>query len=127
LVNENIENVLVTGTLKDVEELISIANIGVLLTRFEGISNAVMECMVLKKPIIVTGHGGTKELVSHGESGYILSNNDLMGIQKKLLYLIDNQHIADEFGKKGLSIIEEKFSIKKMGSEFIDLYISLAH
>ena len=127
LVNENIENVLVTGAVKEVEQLISIANIGVLFTSFEGISNAVMEYMALKKPVIVTGHGGTKELVSHGESGYILSNDDLMEIEKKLLYLIDNQPIADEFGKKGLSIIEEKFSINKMGSEFIDVYNSLAH
>lgn len=127
LVNENIENVLLTGPVKEVEQLIGIANIGVLFTPFEGISNAVMEYMALKKPVIVTGHGGTKELVSHGESGYILSNDDLPEIEKKLLYLIDNQHIADDFGKKGLSIIEERFSINKMGSEFIDVYKSLAY
>jgi glycosyltransferase involved in cell wall biosynthesis len=127
LVNENIDNVLVTGAVKEVEQLISIANIGVLFTHFEGISNAVMEYMALKKPVIVTGYGGTKELVRHGESGYILSNDDLHEIEKKLLYLIDNQRIADDFGKKGFGIIEERFSINKMGSEFIDVYKSLTH
>ncbi len=127
LVNENIDNVLVTGAVKEVEQLISIANIGVLFSPFEGISNAVMEYMALKKPVIVTGYGGTKELVRHGESGYILSNDNLQEIEEKLLYLIDNHGIADDFGKKGLSIIEERFSINKMGSQFIDVYKSLTH
>ena len=72
----NSERIIFTGRREDVESVVNIFDIGVLTTNHlvhgEGISNALMEYMVMGKPVVATQGGGTAELVLDGEVGYIV-------------------------------------------------------
>jgi glycosyltransferase involved in cell wall biosynthesis len=116
------KNIVLLGRIKDVESLINVCDIGVLFTNGEGISNAIMEYMVFGKPVIAHGTGGTKELVKHKESGILLENESVDEIANLVIELVDNPARRMEMGLAGKKIIEENFTIDKMGLEFEKIY-----
>lgn len=56
----------------------------ILPSRFEGQSVAMLEAMLQERPVLVTPVGGTRDLVRHGENGFIAPAIDIPGIQRLL-------------------------------------------
>jgi glycosyltransferase involved in cell wall biosynthesis len=113
------------GRREDVEEIISIIDIGVLLAKkghAEGISNTVMEYMALEKPVIVTDVGGNRELIIDGVTGFLIPHHDTQTLIDKLIFLIDNPDIREEMGRKGVERINKYFEVNKMISNYVDIY-----
>lgn len=121
-----IRSLIFTGRITNVEELIKACDIGVLFSpNGEGISNAIIEYMALEKPVIAYDIGGTKEIVSHNISGYLINYDRNQVIADMIIDLIDNPQKRIQFGQKGKKIVLEKFSLEKMGREFEVLYSEL--
>jgi glycosyltransferase involved in cell wall biosynthesis len=115
-----------TGRIYDVEAVVNSCNIGILFSNTavhgEGISNAVIEYMGLARPVIANDAGGTKEIVHHNVNGYLLTHQSENEIAGLITSLIDNAEKCSAFGKAGRKIIEESFSLDKMGKEFEQTY-----
>lgn len=122
VINERINNIIFTGFRYDVEDLIMFSDIGLLLTYSEGISNAIIEYMALAKPVISTDlFGGSKELIINEQTGYILNPNVKIIVERIIKLLEDEEHRL-KLGARGKEIIREKFSIERMGNEYVELY-----
>jgi glycosyltransferase involved in cell wall biosynthesis len=119
------------GKTDNPEEYIKSFDIGLLLndTRHgkEGISNSVMEYMAAGLPVIATDAGGTPEIVKEGVSGFLVPAFDYEFIAQKILYLMDDEKKRVEMGLRGREILYEKFSLLKMGKEYIKLYTGLVN
>jgi glycosyltransferase involved in cell wall biosynthesis len=119
------DNVRMLGTRNDVEDIVAAADIGVLFTRGEGISNAIVEYMAQGKPVLTTDQtGGSKEIVEDGASGFILPA-ETGPIERTLSRLLDDAELRMRLGARGRRIIEERFTVQKMGEEFLKAYESL--
>ena len=114
------------GHQGDVESIINLCNVGVLMTNTqiagEGISNTIMEYMSLGKPIIATDCGGTSELVLNNITGFLIQDNNVSELEKKIDILLDNDRIARDMGVAGHLRIKEEFNLEKMTSSYISLY-----
>ncbi|MFW6271770.1 MAG: glycosyltransferase family 4 protein, partial [Desulfosalsimonas sp.] len=121
--------IIFPGRINDVEALVNACDIGVLLTNKkvhgEGIPNTVLEYMALGKPVIATDAGGTKELVRHNESGYLVTNESAEEISEMVMELIDNPEKRLALGSKGKEIVHESFTLEKMGKAFEEIYQGL--
>ncbi len=115
-------NILFLGKQNNVENLMNICDIGVLCTITEGISNSLLEFMSLKKPILVTGSGGCSELIETEKNGYLMTRGSYEELANKMIFLLNNDSIMKEFGEESRLIVETKFSIEKMLSEYENLY-----
>jgi glycosyltransferase involved in cell wall biosynthesis len=120
---ENLSNVIITGIRHDVEELIAVSDIGVLFSSFgEGISNSIIEYMASGKPVITTDTiGGSREIIADTESGFIMDCNPAC-IAEKINQLLDNDTMRVSMGEKGREIIESRFTIDRMGKDFLKVY-----
>jgi glycosyltransferase involved in cell wall biosynthesis len=123
--NEN--NLIFMGRQKDVEEIISIFDIGVLATFTEGISNSVMEYMALKKPVVVTDCPGNRELVTDQATGFLVPVRNPGSLYEKILMLLENPDLRANFGMAGFQRLQQDFSIEKMANRYILLYETLSH
>lgn len=112
---------------KKVESVINIFDIGVLSSYSEGISNAIMEYMVLGLPVVATRAGGTKELVVDGETGFLVEKNSPDKLAGKLKILLDDPERAELMGRKGKERIYNQFSLDKMVTDYIRLYKHLIY
>ena len=122
LEDEKINNVILTGSKKEVEPIIAASDIGILCTYSEGISNSIIEYMALGKPVISTDiTGGSKEIIVEGETGYCVERN-VEKIVALINFLLDNSEFRILMGNKGRERISSHFSIRRMGQEFEELY-----
>ena len=122
MANEHRDGILFLGLRKDVEELVSTFDVGVLSTFAEGISNSVMEYMALEKPVIVTHGGGSKEIVIDGKTGFLVPPREPDILAEKIMFLLDNPQLAIRMGKAGRKHLEAMCSFRRMTEEYLRLY-----
>ena len=119
-------NFIFTGSQRDVESIINTFDIGVLLTNAqmhgEGISNAILEYMALKKATLATIGGGTNEVVDHLKTGILIEPESPQTVADQLLYLLDNLEIAQKMGIEAKSRLDNYFSLAKMTESYYQLY-----
>ncbi len=116
-------NVQLLGNRKDVEYIMRACDISVLCSarwHGEGISNAILESLACGTPVIATDNGGTKEIVLHGENGYIIKNGDFIDLAEKILYLKNNPSILDALAQSAPNVLT-KFTMKTMVAGFLNL------
>ena len=110
------------GKRKNVEEIVATFDVGVLSTFTEGISNSIMEYMALRKPVVATDGGGTRELVVDGETGFLVPPRRPDALAAKIEYLLDNPDIAKRMGEAGEARIRRDFSVARMLEKTASLY-----
>jgi glycosyltransferase involved in cell wall biosynthesis len=122
LVRDAGEAIQFLGRRKDVEEIINSFSIGVLATFTEGISNSVMEYMIMGKPVVATDCDGSRELVLDGKTGFLVPPCDPVALADRIAYLLDHPDEARRMGQAGKRRIEEDFSLKTMVDKTVDVY-----
>lgn len=123
------DRILFTGRISQVEALIQTMTIATLVSnkRYhgEGISNAILEYMALRKPVIATDCGGTKEIVAHGENGYLIQDQDSKALEAHLLELLDDPEKARKMGVLGFERVQAEFNLSFMTQKYMALYESV--
>jgi glycosyltransferase involved in cell wall biosynthesis len=97
------------------------ANVFVLPSLNEGMSNTMLEALSSGLPIIATDTGGSKELITEGENGYIVEMKNSDDIDEKLEKLIDNPELRNEMGEKSRARALE-LSWEKVAKQYRELY-----
>jgi len=112
------------GRVTDVESVYNASDVVALATTVEGVSNAIMEGMALGKPIVSTKGPfvGTSEIVEHGISGFLTEYHDDKLFAEYILRLLSDSELRQQMGERGKRIVEEKFCIEQMISEFVKVY-----
>jgi glycosyltransferase involved in cell wall biosynthesis len=120
------EGIYFTGRLNDVESIMNLCDVGVLMsnnsTHGEGISNSLMEFMAQAKPVIASDNGGNTELIEHGTSGTILSENDPELWANTIIHHYENSEHYQQIGKNSRKRVKEVFSIDAMVAAFKNVY-----
>ncbi len=92
--------------MDDVREVVSIADIGFVLSiGVETISFACREMMAMGKPVIVSNYAGLSENIDNNHDGWVVQKSSVIQIQKFLLKLdkLDLQqysHMAKQRAEK---------------------------
>ena len=89
---------------------------------YEGMPNAVMEAMAAGVPVIATDIPGTRELITHGETGFLYPIRGRKEFCKKSDELIADPVEAKRIGNAGREHILAKFAIEPMVEKHVQLY-----
>lgn len=103
------KNVLLKGFCENVTEKISDAYIYVCTSNYEGLSNALLECMAMGLAVISTDSagGGAREVIQDGVNGFLIPVGDNIQLYKKINWLIENRDNALEMGVNAMMIRNE--------------------
>jgi len=120
-----IENsVIFIGFRKNIVSIIKISDIVVLTSKWEGMPNLILEGMTLKKAVISTDVGGSKEIIKDGINGFLLKYGDKNALVDKILYLYKNPGIREKMGEEGYEIVKKKFNLFEKIKEYEKIYSS---
>lgn len=111
LINEyNLKvNISLEGEVEDIENYYRQSSIFILISKYEGTANAVIEASAHGLPIIINKDAqGCLEWVENEVSGYILEDDSVPEIETKLCSLIEDSNLRAEFGRKSLEIYNNK-------------------
>ena len=102
LIDENgmAERITLCGNVSDLHARIADAGVFAMTSEFEGLSNALLEAMMLGIPCISTAYPGADELVRHGENGILVPVGDENALAAALrALLVDGamrEHLSEE-------------------------------
>jgi glycosyltransferase involved in cell wall biosynthesis len=116
------ESVTFAGKQTNIDQILSDADIFVLPSRREGMSNALMEAMVRGMPVVVTDISGSQDLVEDGISGIVVPPADINSLANALNRMLADPGKAKEMGKNAYQSIADKCDISKVAKKYFDLY-----
>ena len=110
-------NILFAGKCQRnaVLEILSITDIFVLSSLWEGFGRVMGEAMAMGRPVVATKTDGTELLVEHNKTGLTVPTKNAQLLADAVLDLIDNPHRRLLMGKLG----KEKISTFFSADEFI--------
>ena len=119
------ENVKILGYRDDVPELLSIIDVFVLTSSWEGLGRSLTEAMYLKRPVVATAVEGVPELVIHKKTGLLVPPKNSESISDAILYLLKHPEICESIGEEAGKKVRDDFSAEKMISQIQQLYRKL--
>ena len=81
-----------------------------------------LETMAAGKPVVGTCFGGTPEVVSDNETGYIVNPYDEKELAAKIIDLLKDQEKATRFGNNGRERVKNFFSLEKQIQKTLEWY-----
>lgn len=119
------KNVLFLGIRKDVRMILPIADICVLPSLSEGMSNAILEYMAAGKAVVATNVGGNPELVENGGNGILVEKENVKQLQSALMALIEDPDLRKKMGERALKRIKDLFTMETMVNKYEYLFESI--
>ena len=110
------------GFREDIASLLSAMDIYVMSSLSEGMPLSILEAMSASKPIVSTNVGGVSEVVNNGKTGILVYAKDSVGMAESLIMLLQNQGIANEYGRNAKELIVEKFDHEVMLKNYQKIY-----
>jgi glycosyltransferase involved in cell wall biosynthesis len=110
------------GPVQNVPALLYSSDMFCLLSRSEGMSNALLEAMACRLPCIATRVGGNPEVIREGRTGFLVDDGDSEGAAARIHELIGNPERAREMGAEGRRVVEENFTTEVMMKNVIGSY-----
>ncbi|GIX02513.1 MAG: hypothetical protein KatS3mg112_1450 [Thermogutta sp.] len=97
-------------------------------SQYEGQSNSLMEAMALGVPVVASDIPGNRDLVVHGETGYLVPRGFQFraGIAKYTKKILEDPELAARLGMAGRERIATHFSVERMVESYEALYHALA-
>lgn len=119
------EYVCLTGKRPDIPELLSMSDIFLLSSLWEGLPIVLLEAMAAKTAIIATDVGGNAEVVKDGQTGMLIPATNAPIMAEKVLQLIDNIELKNQLSENAYHLFLEKYSVSTMMQKTEDLYTTL--
>jgi len=119
------DNILWLGERGDVDELLSASDMFILPSHQEGFSNALLEAMAARLPVIATAVGGNSDAVVEGETGSLVPVRDPRALAAAILRLARDSGLRASLGEAGRRRVELRFSLEACVDRYERLYRAL--
>jgi glycosyltransferase involved in cell wall biosynthesis len=128
------DRVLFLGQRDDLPRLLPHFDVLWSTSAFEGQSNAIMEAMAAGVPVVATDIPGTRDLVVHDVTGYLVptegrpvfapavNTSVAKGLARYTNVLLDDPALARRLGQAARRRMLDEFSVEKMVARYADLY-----
>ncbi len=98
---------------KELEEAYRKATVVVIPSMIpEAFGLAGIEAMAYSKPVVAFDAGGVREWLLDGRNGFLVEQGNLDELAKRIVYLLENNEIAQKMGLEGRQMVETQFRRK---------------
>jgi glycosyltransferase involved in cell wall biosynthesis len=113
------------GYREDIAELLNISDCFILSSKKEGLPIALLEAMLLAKPIIATNVGAISEAIIHKKTGILIEKNKIDELPEIILESIRNKHYLSTIAQEARRVYFEKFSADQYKNKLEDAYLKM--
>jgi glycosyltransferase involved in cell wall biosynthesis len=92
---------------------------------YENCPMSVLESQAFGRPVIATRIGGTPELISEDEDGFLVPPGDWHALVERMRWLAEHRKDAVEMGLIGRKKVETQFSLERHYERIMQVYHSL--
>lgn len=133
------KKIALVGIVSNVIDRLREKDVFVLVSRAEGLSNALLEAMAQGLPCVASSIGGNTDLLSpqtepaeipHGgfliaENGLLVNRDDPEGLALALRALADDEGLRARLGRSAQAWVIRHCSLEQVAARYLDLYVEL--
>ncbi len=116
------QRIKVFGYRDDIPEILSVLDLFVLSSLWEGLGRALTEAMIMEVPVAATAVDGVPELVTHQQTGLLSPPGDPYRLAENIKWLLDHPVEAERMSQSARDRVVPTFSAKRMVEQIESLY-----
>lgn len=105
---------------------ITLARAVVLFSHEETSPTILAQAMAAGKPVLAARVGGIPEMVSDGESGFLIEPGDTAELADRMVRVLEDQDLALRLGARGHRIARDKFDPDAVARRTVETYLRVA-
>lgn len=113
------------GFREDIPQILSLMDIFVFPSLWEGMSLALLEAMACGLPVISTEVHGAVDLIQDNKRGILVEKKDVQGLVRAIRYLISNRKHAKEMGQEAKELIRKNYTSEKQIGKIKIFYLNM--
>lgn len=106
---------------KDCLHLMRASDLLILTSKSESFPNVYLEAQLLELPVVSFDVGAASDIIGHGETGYLIQNNQMNRFVESIVRLLLDKKMANQFGSAGKQRIIQHFSMQRKVENFLQL------
>jgi glycosyltransferase involved in cell wall biosynthesis len=114
--------ILFMPTVDEIAQYLKAADLFVLPSQFEGLSNALLEAMACGLPVISTSVGGSIDIIESGINGLLIEYNDEDALSQAISHVLGDSRLASNLGKHARQTVEKKHDIGSIAKQYLTVY-----
>jgi glycosyltransferase involved in cell wall biosynthesis len=120
------EGVIFTDQVEDVAPYLRAADVFVLPSRTEGLSNALLEGMACGLGVVSSAVGGAVDVIQDGVEGFLPAPEDFDGFRIAMTRLLRDTDLRERMGRAARTRVEAGYSLTATADGLAAVYRSLA-
>jgi glycosyltransferase involved in cell wall biosynthesis len=116
------DRLTVTGWVTDAPSHLAGFDLFALPSRWEGMPLGILEAMHAELPVVATDVGSVAEVVSDGDSGYVVAAEDPAALGDRLRRLLADPVLRQRMGERGRALARERYSDTAMAQRYEAIY-----
>jgi len=106
----------------EVSEYLKHASLLVNTSLVEGISNAILEAMIMRVPVVATRIAGNLDLIVHNQTGLLYDVNDADELAEALNALLSNPQRGAQLAYNAQQFVHKEYNLSRVVDEYTSLY-----
>ena len=114
-----------TGSTDDVDAYLDMADVFVLPSRAEGLSNALLEAMAKGLPVAASRIPGNSDVIDSGVNGVLFAVDDPEALASTLRTMIGDRTLRERLGRAARRHVVQHYSFAEVARRYRGLYLQL--
>lgn len=116
---------LFVGMRTDVRPFYALMDLFVLPSVWEGLPTVILESMTCGIPVVATDIPGTRELITHGRTGWLTPPNDAAGLAESILAALRSPAACQRIVQTARQEVAPRFAFEQVAKRYERLYLDL--
>jgi glycosyltransferase involved in cell wall biosynthesis len=118
--------VMMLGHREDIPEVLAALDIVVSAsTAAEGVPQALLQALAMRRPVVATRVGAVPEVIRHEETGLLVPAGDPAALAAAITSLLSDPHRGAALGMAGRRLVEKEFTVEVMLERLEVLYAEM--
>ena len=118
------DHAIFLGDRPDIPAVLASMDVAVLTSESESLSNAILEAMAARLPVVAYNVGGNAELVND-QRGVLVAAQNEQSFASAIQGLLSNAELRKQQGHDAHRFVEENFNLDRVCRRYEDLYLTL--
>jgi glycosyltransferase involved in cell wall biosynthesis len=108
--------------VQEVTAYLQVADIFVMPSLYEGLSNSILEAMACGIPVIATRVSGNAEVIEDGVTGILVDRTDYHNLSQALTELLEHPEKAHVLGLRAQQLVHAKYDLETVSQQYLNVY-----
>ena len=114
----------VLGNRYDIVDLLSVSDLFVLPSIYEGMPISILEAMALDLPVIASDVPGNRSLVKHNQTGMLVPVNNTNELANMMIRVLQDEYLKKRLTTTAKQMVKKDYTAAIMTTKTTDIYIN---